>query len=87
MEYILEEIEDMVITFGLEVLSKPERDRLDYGQDILDFLSPQIIHEIKDRIWYLIRWELNWELVLQKLQEPEVPSDISDIETASLQTE
>jgi hypothetical protein len=87
MEYILEEIEDMVITFGLEVLSKSERDRLDYGQDILDFLSPQIIHEIKDRIWYLIRWELNWELVLQKLQEPEVPSDISDIETASLRTE
>ena len=87
MEYILEEIEDMVITFGLEVLSKSERDRLDYGQDILDSLSPQIIQEIKDRIWYLIRWELNWEMILQKLQEPEVPSDISDIETASLRTE
>lgn len=91
MEDVKHDVEDMMVTFLTECVSKDERKEIWNGEDCLNALTHDAEEDIKQQLWDLVKSELNWKFIVDKvrnLMRNEMScSDDEEIETKGSTTE
>lgn len=69
MDSILDDVEDMLLKFILLHCERNERKDIWNGSDCLKALSMDAEEEIKDQLWFLVKAELNYNRVVDKIRD------------------
>ena len=85
MNGILEEVEQMLAEYIIQMCSRKEKKDIWNGADILNALSMDAEDEVKDRVWFLVKGAVNWNVIVDKVKddlanEPESESETEDEE-------
>lgn len=80
MNDILDEVEQMLAEYIIQMCSRKEKKDIWNGSDVLNALTMDAEEEVKDRIWFLVKGALNWQEVVSKVKddlalEPESQSE------------
>ena len=93
MDFIATEAEHMLLEWILRHLDRPEQKDIHNGEDVLRSLSMDAEEEVKERVWELIKRELNYRWIVDKVKDevanqPDTDKDeedemekVSDVET------
>jgi len=85
MNDILDEVEQMLAEYIIQMCSRDEKKEIWNGADILNALSMDAEEEVKDRIWCLVKGAVSWQAVVDRVKddlatEPESESE-SEVES------
>jgi hypothetical protein len=69
MDSVLSEIEDILFQYIARYCDKTERKEIWNGADCLKALSMDAEEEIKDQLWYLVKAELNYQRIVDKVKD------------------
>lgn len=69
MDEVKSEAEDMVIKFITQCLTKEERKEIWNGEDCLTSLTNDAVVDIQERLWDLVKSELNWKFIVDKVRK------------------
>jgi hypothetical protein len=69
MDEVKGEVEDMVIKFITQCLTKEERKEIWNGEDCLQSLTNDAVVDIQERLWDLVKSELNWRFIVDKVRK------------------
>lgn len=71
LEYIRSEAEDYIFGFLAKILTKDERKEVHVGADVLRHLedNPDCEEDVKDQVWRMLKYELNFNSILERLQD------------------
>jgi len=93
MDFIATEAEHMLLEWILRHLDRPEQKDIHNGEDVLRSLSMDAEEEVKERVWELVKRELNYRWIVDKVKDevanqPDTDKDeedemekVSDVET------
>lgn len=66
---VADEIEYLLVNFITNHLNRDEAKNIHCGNDILNSLSMDAEDELKDRAWELLKEELNYKRIVEKVQD------------------
>ena len=66
---IIEETEDLIFKFVIECLDTEEQEQLECEDDIMQKMTTDHEEEIKDRLWYILKQEVNWRNILDRIKK------------------
>jgi HEPN domain-containing protein len=69
MDFIATEAEHMLLEWIVRHLDRPEQKNIHDGEDVLRSLSMDAEEEVKDRVWELIKRELNYRWIVDKVKD------------------
>lgn len=69
MDSIASEAEHMLLEWIVRHLDRPEQKNIHNGEDVLRSLSMDAEEEVKDRVWELIKRELNYRWIVDKVKD------------------
>jgi hypothetical protein len=93
MDFIVTETEHMLLEWIVRHLDRHEQKNIQNGEDVLRSLSMDAEEEVKERVWELIKRELNYRWIVDKVKDevanqPDTDKDeedemekVSDVET------
>ena len=84
MDHIRSEIEEMILEFLTKSRPKPI---ICYPNDILEILSYDAVEDIKERIWEVLKYELDYHAIFEEYERKNYDDDDSDLEEDELQTD
>jgi len=80
----------MVINFITNCLTKEDRKEIWNGEDCLNSLTYDAISDIQERLWDLMKSELNWKFIVDKIKKyvkEEASSSESEDEEENIDSE
>lgn len=83
MNGILDEVEQMLAEYIIQMCSREEKKEIWNGEDILNALSMDAEEEVKDRIWFLVKGAVNWQTVVDKVKDDLATEPESESESES----
>ena len=69
MDSIATEAEHMLLEWIVRHLDRPEQKNIYNGEDVLRSLSMDAEDEVKERVWELIKRELNYRWIVDKVKD------------------
>lgn len=69
MDFIATEAEHMLLEWIVRHLDRPEQKDIHNGEDVLRSLSMDAEEEVKERVWELIKRELNYRWIVDKVKD------------------
>ena len=69
MDSIANEAEHMLLEWIIRHLERDEQKNIYNGEDVLRSLSMDAEEEVKERVWELIKRELNYRWIVDKVQD------------------
>jgi hypothetical protein len=69
MDSIASEAEQMLLEWIVRHLDRPEQKNIYNGEDVLRSLSMDAEEEVKDRVWELVKRELNYRWIVDKVKD------------------
>jgi len=83
---VLQNTEDIVLEY-LDSLSLETQKAIQLEQDIISTFTYDAEQEMKDSLWDLVRWNLNYSSVLEKLKEKLGDLDTDDESVSDTESE
>ena len=84
MDHIRSEVEELILQFLTQVKPKPILTR---PNDILEMLSYDAVEDIKERIWDLFKYEIDYDAIFEEYERKLYDDEESDLEEGELQTD
>ena len=89
MDFIATEAEHMLLEWIVRHLDRPEQKNIQNGEDVLRSLSMDAEEEVKERVWELIKRELNYRWIVDKVKDevanqPETDKEEEDEEDGEM---
>ena len=69
MDFIATEAEHMLLEWILRHHDRPEQKNIYNGEDVLRSLSMDAEDEVKERVWELVKRELNYRWIVDKVKD------------------
>ena len=69
MDSIATEAEHMLLEWIVRHLDRPEQKNIYNGEDVLRSLSMDAEDEVKERVWELVKRELNYRWIVDKVKD------------------
>jgi len=69
MDSIATEAEHMLLEWIVRHLDRPEQKDIQNGEDVLRSLSMDAEEEVKERVWELVKRELNYRWIVDKVKD------------------
>jgi len=69
MDSIASAAEQMLLEWIVRHLDRPEQKDIQNGEDVLRSLSMDAEEEVKDRVWELVKRELNYRWIVDKVKD------------------
>ena len=69
MDSIINEAEHMLLEWIVRHLDRPEQKNIYNGEDVLRSLSMDAEDEVKERVWELVKRELNYRWIVDKVKD------------------
>lgn len=69
MDSIASEAEQMLLEWIVRHLERDEQKNIYNGEDVLRSLSMDAEEEVKDRVWELVKRELNYRWIVDKVKD------------------
>jgi HEPN domain-containing protein len=69
MDSVASEAEQMLLEWILRHLDRPEQKNIYNGEDVLRSLSMDAEDEVKERVWELVKRELNYRWIVDKVKD------------------
>ena len=69
MDSIANEAEHMLLEWIVRHLDRPEQKNIYNGEDVLRSLSMDAEDEVKERVWELVKRELNYRWIVDKVKD------------------
>jgi hypothetical protein len=69
MNSVATEAEHMLLEWIVRHLDRPEQKNIHNGEDVLRSLSMDAEDEVKERVWELVKRELNYRWIVDKVKD------------------
>ena len=69
MDGILDDIEQLIVDYITHFCDREEQKEVWDGAACLNALTMDAEHEIKEQLWFLVKSELRWGRVVEKIQD------------------
>jgi len=80
MDSIASEAEHMLLEWIVRHLDRDEQKNIYNGEDVLRSLSMDAEEEVKERVWELVKRELNYRWIVDKVKDEVANQPETDIE-------
>jgi len=80
MDSIANEAEHMLLEWIVRHLDRDEQKNIYNGEDVLRSLSMDAEEEVKERVWELVKRELNYRWIVDKVKDEVANQPETDIE-------
>jgi len=80
MDSIASEAEHMLLEWIVRHLDRDEQKNIQNGEDVLRSLSMDAEEEVKERVWELVKRELNYRWIVDKVKDEVANQPETDIE-------
>lgn len=77
MNHILDTIEEHILDY---ILFQYGKDRVNSPNDIINAIEEDATEELKDRLWDLVKYELKFSRILDKIDEVKESEKVEDEE-------